>query len=180
MTVPKESQPFVDMIEKIMKDKAFYFSYQLDLSKSIQSNIKEIVAINSNRGSNSAALDQRYRYPNTIDYQANFVFNNYLLKPLDSILYAPFKVPCIYGYLFVRTIQIDAQKRFDFALVSKKDVRRPGRRFIVRGIDREGNVANFVESEHIITVFESNSGAGEQMKVATYIQTRGSIPAIWS
>ena len=120
-------------------------------------------------------LDQRYRYPNSIDYQANFIFNNYLLKPFDNILYAPFKVPCIYGYLFVRTIQLDAVRKFDFALISKKDVRRPGRRFIVRGIDREGNVANFVESEHVFTVYE-----GEQMKVASYIQTRGSIPSLWS
>lgn len=56
------------MIEKVVADKAFYFSYQLDLSKSIQNNLKEFVSINSNRGSNSAVLDQRYRYPNAVDY----------------------------------------------------------------------------------------------------------------
>jgi phosphatidylinositol 4-phosphatase len=78
--------------------------------------------------------------------------------------------------VFVRTIEIDAHKKFDFALISKKDVRRPGRRFIVRGIDKEGNVANFVETEHIITVHDQS----DTMKVATYIQTRGSIPALWS
>ena len=31
----KDARPFVNMIENVMKDKAFYFSYQLDLSKSI-------------------------------------------------------------------------------------------------------------------------------------------------
>lgn len=46
----------------------------------------------------------------------------------------------------------------------------------MRGIDREGNVANFVETEHIITLFES----GTALRVASYIQTRGSIPALWS
>jgi len=45
----------------------------------------------------------------------------------------------------------------------------------VRGIDREGNVANFVETEHVITLYEAGG-----MKVASYIQTRGSIPALWS
>ena len=79
------------------------------------------------------------------------MFNNYLLKPLEHIQYAPFKVPCIYGYLYIRTLQGDKLTKFDFALISKKDCRRPGRRFIVRGIDREGNVANFVETEHVIT-----------------------------
>ena len=62
-------------------------------------------------------------------------------------------------------------------MISKKDVRRPGRRFIVRGIDREGNVANFVETEHILSLPE---GSGESLRVATYLQTRGSIPALWS
>jgi phosphatidylinositol 4-phosphatase len=71
---------------------------------------------------------------------------------------------------------VDSQKKYDFALISKKDVRRPGRRFIVRGIDRDGNVANFVETEHVLTLHEQ----GDAMRVATYIQTRGSIPALWS
>jgi len=56
-------------------------------------------------------------------------------------------------------------KKYDFVLISKKDCRRPGRRFIVRGIDREGNVANFVETEHVITLYET----GDSMKVATYL-----------
>lgn len=60
---------------------------------------------------------------------------------------------------------MDAYKKFDFALISKKDCRRPGRRFIVRGIDREGNVANFVETEHVITLYEN----GDALRVATYI-----------
>ena len=44
--------------------------------------------------------------------------------------------------------------KFDFALISRKDSRRAGRRFIVRGLDREGNAANFVETEQIITVYD--------------------------
>jgi len=57
MTIPREARPFVKMIEKVVADKAFYFSYQIDLSKSIQSNLKEIVSINANRGSNSVVLE---------------------------------------------------------------------------------------------------------------------------
>lgn len=60
-------------------------------------------------------------------------------------------------------------------MISRKDCRRPGRRFVTRGIDLEGRVANFVESEHIFVVHGPNS-----MKVASYVQTRGSIPLLWS
>jgi len=60
-------------------------------------------------------------------------------------------------------------------LISKKDCRRPGRRFLVRGIDNDGCVANFVESEHILSYLEEGT-----IKFASYIQTRGSIPLLWS
>ena len=89
-------------------------------------------------------------------------------------MYSPFKVPVIFGFLYIRTLEIE-QNKFDFALVSRKDCRRPGRRFITRGLDRDGNAANYVQTEHIFTLFESGV-----MRVASYTQTRGSIPLIWS
>ena len=129
----------------------------------------------SKAASNSQLAQLAHLYPNSVGYVPHFIFNNYLLKDFDHFQYAPFKVPCIFGYLYIKPLMIDS-KKFDFALISKKDCRRPGRRFIVRGIDREGNVANFVETEHVITLYEQ----GESLRVATYIQTRGSIPALWS
>lgn len=44
----------------------------------------------------------------------------------------------------------------EFYLISKKDCRRPGRRFICRGLDEKGNAANFVETEHIFCKFPGN------------------------
>jgi len=107
----------------------------------------------SKAASNSQLAQLAHLYPNSVGYVPHFIFNNYLLKDFEHFQYAPFKVPCIFGYLYIKPLMIDS-KKFDFALVSKKDCRRPGRRFIVRGIDREGNVANFVETEHVITLYE--------------------------
>ncbi len=180
MTISRDAQPFVDMISNLVKENAFYFSYQLDLSKSIQQNILQTIEANSKAPSNPTISDLAARKcPNSIGYIPHFIFNNYLLKDFEDFdhhAYAPFIVPCIFGYIYIKPLMIDSSKKFDFALISKKDCRRPGRRFIVRGIDREGNVANFVETEHVITLYEQ----GEAMKVATYVQTRGSIPALWS
>jgi len=142
------------MIENIVKEKAFYFSYQLDLSKNIQATIKESLEASTKMGENSVIANLAMKYPNSMNYIPQFIFNNYLLKDFEDWKFAPFKVPCIFGYLYIKTLQVDALKKFDFALISKKDVRRPGRRFLVRGIDREGNVANFVETEHVLTLYE--------------------------
>ena len=56
-------------------------------------------------------------------------------------------------------------------LISRLSCKRAGTRFNARGIDDEGNVANFVETEN---VFWSPSGV-----CFSYVQIRGSIPLFW-
>ena len=167
------------MIERVAREKAFYFSYELDLTKNLQKSIEEatgsIVKLSSG---NSKVEPKQLRdflnlYPNSVDPIQKFAFNAYLLKEYDQLQYCPFRVPCIHGFVYIRPLSMDNLK-FDFALISRKDSRRAGRRFIVRGLDREGNAANFVETEQIITVYDQG------LRVAALVQTRGSIPVIWS
>ena len=56
-------------------------------------------------------------------------------------------------------------------LVSRLSCRRAGTRFNSRGIDDDGYVANFVESE---TIYWYPSGL-----CFSYVQTRGSVPIFW-
>lgn len=56
-------------------------------------------------------------------------------------------------------------------LLSRLSCRRAGTRFNARGLDDEGHVANFVETE---TVFWSPSGV-----CFSYAQIRGSVPVFW-
>ena len=54
----------------------------------------------------------------------------------------------------------------NFYLISRKDWRRSGRRFIVRGLDHEGNAANFAETEHVFVQYLNGI---RNMKVASYL-----------
>lgn len=56
-------------------------------------------------------------------------------------------------------------------LISRLSCKRAGTRFNARGVDDDGNVANFVETE---TVFWSPTGI-----CFSYVQIRGSIPLFW-
>lgn len=56
-------------------------------------------------------------------------------------------------------------------LISRLSSQRAGTRFNARGIDDDGNVANFVETE---TFFGTTSGV-----LFSYVQTRGSVPVFW-
>ena len=48
-----------------------------------------------------------------------------------------------------------------------------GTRFNARGIDENGNVANFVETEVILNFKDEDV-------VCSYVQIRGSVPLFWS
>lgn len=56
-------------------------------------------------------------------------------------------------------------------VISRLSPRRAGTRFNSRGIDDDGHVANFVETE---TIFWSPSGV-----CFSYVQVRGSVPVFW-
>jgi len=59
----------------------------------------------------------------------------------------------------------------NLTLISRLSCRRAGTRFNARGIDDDGNVANFVETE---TVYRFPSGL-----CFSYAQVRGSVPVFW-
>lgn len=59
---------------------------------------------------------------------------------------------------------------FSWILISRRSTRRAGTRLFCRGIDAQGNVSNFVETEQIV---EYN---GEKV---SFVQIRGSIPIFW-
>ncbi len=63
--------------------------------------------------------------------------------------------------------------RVQYVLISRRSRRRQGTRFLVRGVDLMGNVANFVETEQIV----SNKRMAGTM--ASFVQIRGSMPVCW-
>ena len=63
------------------------------------------------------------------------------------------------------------QKQFTLILISRRSVNRFGTRLFSRGIDENGHVSNFVETEQIILYNQDR---------ASFVQIRGSIPLHWS
>jgi hypothetical protein len=169
------------MIANIQKEQAFYFSYDMDLTRNIQQTLLQIQ--NQGNQMHRSGMDvntQNYlltkeSFPNSIDFISQYAFNDNLLTEFQGIEYAAFKIPCIFGYVYISSPNFSRSK-VEFILISRKDCRRPGRRFVTRGLDREGNAANFVETENIFIQYESQT----KIQIATYVQIRGSIPLLWS
>ena len=93
-----------------------------------------------------------------------FFWNSEISSSLPEEFQTPF-CSC-----FVNKIEAPA---FTQVLISRRSQHRSGVRFIMRGSDDSGNVANFVESEQIILQDDGD-------KVSSHVQIRGSIPLRWS
>jgi hypothetical protein len=78
-------------------------------------------------------------------------------------------VPIIQGYFEHKTCAFDG-KKLEMILISRRRHGQAGTRYLSRGLDDEGNVANFVETEQIIIY----GGL-----VFSHVQVRGSVPLFW-
>ncbi|PWY90029.1 SacI domain protein [Aspergillus heteromorphus CBS 117.55] len=76
-----------------------------------------------------------------------------------------------------RTVQTSEKKRdYLLTLISRRSVKRPGLRYLRRGVDDDGNTANTVETEQILSVPDWDPSHNAY----SYLQVRGSIPLYFS
>lgn len=73
------------------------------------------------------------------------------------------------GSVEIRTVYAGVRQA-RAAIISRLSCERTGTRFNVRGVNDEGHVANFVETEQVIYLDND---------VTSYLQTRGSVPLFW-
>nr|XP_033793075.1 synaptojanin-2 isoform X1 [Geotrypetes seraphini] len=97
----------------------------------------------------------------------------------NQLLHVPFKhhqVNCsdwllkvICGVVKIRTVYASHQKA-KACLISRISCVRAGARFHIRGVDDDGYVSNFVETEQTVYLDDA---------VSSFVQIRGSVPLFW-
>lgn len=159
-------------LKKMLSGGSFYFSTDFDLTKRVQDRSSE---------STTVAVDS---------LEAGFLWNTYMIQPLvdfrsrlaeherDALDASGILTSAIRG--FALTVHVPASSSparnsrtgqpSNLTLISRLSCRRAGTRFNARGIDDDGNVANFVESE---TIFCTDAVC------FSFVQCRGSVPLFW-
>eukprot|EP00040_Diaphanoeca_grandis_P023040 m.124783 g.124783 ORF g.124783 m.124783 type:complete len:617 (+) comp29081_c0_seq1:162-2012(+) len=154
----EQERQYLELINATFKEQSFYFSYSYDLTHSLQK---------------LHSRDEKF-YQSSLFERADkrFCWNSFLTSHVsfDIPEMNRFKLPIMCGFVGVGGPATVNGKRLELILISRRSVHRTGTRFNKRGIDRQGNVANFVETEQIVKV--------ENHHLA-YVQTRGSIPLFW-
>ncbi|TYZ62122.1 hypothetical protein PybrP1_005143 [[Pythium] brassicae (nom. inval.)] len=151
----KDEREYVRMLQSVVASRTFYFSYDYDLTLSAQ-----------RRATTSAKLPLWQRA------EEDFFWN----KPLLGAFVAAgdlhnWIVPVISGFVKVMKKCDVNGMRCDVLFFTRRSWRRVGTRFNVRGVDKDGCVANFCETE-VLLVKPTRA-------VCSYVQVRGSIPLYW-
>ena len=101
-----------------------------------------------------------------------FFWNHSVIVDLIACEADEWIVPFMSGYVEYRPdCDVDCTK-FAMLFISRRSRYRQGCRFTKRGLDDNGNAANFVETEQILLYPDG--------KVSSYVQIRGSIPVLWA
>ncbi|PVF99952.1 DNase I-like protein [Serendipita vermifera] len=142
----------------------------------ISSRLSERIQKNREVGDSFASYDER------------FVWNEFVVKSLlgfrerlDAAEKADFDkcqfiILAIQGYVGLYTVNLPKRPSdpgpmiATVGIISRLGWKRAGTRFNTRGVDDDGNVANFVESE---TIFVTDATC------MSYVQVRGSVPLFW-
>uniref|UniRef100_A0A0K0FXZ8 Phosphatidylinositide phosphatase SAC2 (inferred by orthology to a human protein) n=1 Tax=Strongyloides venezuelensis TaxID=75913 RepID=A0A0K0FXZ8_STRVS len=135
-----------DVLKMFNENGDFYFSYRYSLTLNTQ----------------------RYA-EKEVFYDKAYWWNKELIKdlPFDC----EWSLQVIHGHISQTALNIDVDTLFVFTIISRRSVERAGTRYIKRGIDDNSYVANYVETETILSIF------GHQL---SFIQIRGSVPIYWS
>ncbi|CAD8166728.1 unnamed protein product [Paramecium octaurelia] len=104
-------------------------------------------------------------------YENSFVWNNKLLSSLrENKISSSWQLPMIQGYVEQIDSSVDKQP-ITVVLISRRSRFMGGTRYYSRGVNDDGHVANFVETEQIII-----SGS----TLMSFVVIRGSVPLFWN
>ncbi|CAJ0835133.1 7105_t:CDS:10 [Entrophospora sp. SA101] len=151
-----------NQLRKLLSNGHFYFSSNFDLTRTLTVR---------------ASMSKADKY----SYDSHFLWNKFMIKELlnyRSKLSDPeqiamdnsgFLVLAIHGYIGRQDVTVGTSNA-SLSVISKLSCKRAGTRYNTRGIDDDGNVANFVETETILQL---------PHRCFSYTQIRGSVPLFW-
>ncbi|XP_059332531.1 phosphatidylinositide phosphatase SAC2 [Ammospiza nelsoni] len=177
-----EKRLLEELFKMFMDSDSFYYSLSYDLTNSVQ----------------RQSACEKTSLPLWRKVDDRFFWNKHMIEDLISIDNPEVDfwiIPIIQGFVQIEELVVnysessdddksspetppqecscvdDIHPTFLVALISRRSRHRAGMRYKRRGVDKNGNVANYVETEQLIHVHNHT---------LSYIQTRGSVPVFWS
>jgi len=106
-----------------------------------------------------------------------FVWNDFLLDQFETRVHSSWVLHIIHGFVSQGDLEVFGKSIF-ITLVARRSKKYAGTRFLKRGSNSEGDVANEVETEQIVNLAEVQDW--NRGSFTSFVQLRGSIPLCWS
>ncbi|THG95141.1 hypothetical protein EW026_g6457 [Hermanssonia centrifuga] len=176
---PTDEQRLMNIFKQVDLSKNFYFSYTYDLTSSLQHNLTRPMAF-------SRMFSDRFAWNHNMMTRA---FEHRESSPVKS----QWLLPLVHGHVDQAKLTVLGRVIF-ITIIARRSRHHAGARYLKRGVNDEGNVANEVETEQIVsetltTSFyypaspASNPGGKPRRpspNYTSYVQYRGSIPIYWT
>ncbi|VDN00841.1 unnamed protein product [Thelazia callipaeda] len=161
---------YLKLFQSVDLSTDFYFSYAYVLSRTLQEN-----ALGVSNWSRCDQTDKTYQ----LGRDSKFIWNNYLLEPLrENLVTNQWLIEIVHGYIGQQIIELPCS-RLSLTLIGRRSAEYAGTRYLKRGANFRGQVANDVETEQIIWDMRSSPNF-KVGKFSSFVQRRGSVPLIWS
>ncbi|KAI9120557.1 hypothetical protein K1719_007590 [Acacia pycnantha] len=152
----RTEQRYKKLLSSIDLTKDFFYSHTYPIMQSLQKSVLSRIGM---------------------PYDNMFVWNDYLTQAIRSRCNdSTWTVALVHGYFEQARLSIFG-KDFSISLISRRSRYFAGTRYLKRGANDLGKVANDVETEQIILDEEAGTYMG---KMSSVVQMRGSIPLFWS
>ncbi len=194
---------FLGLLRSFLKSGPMYYSYTLDLTNSFQRQAAQQDAPNAAETPLWMRADDRFFWnrfvqSDLITFRRRGARGQAGAQPGVD----PYILPVIFGMLEIHPTTFRG-RALTLVLITRRSRFRAGTRFFSRGIDGEGHVANYNETEQIVVLNDSGrsnmsgyagsgdmqsgrqlvgggAAAGQETQILSYVQTRGSVPVYWS
>ena len=188
-----EEDTYLGLLKTFIKSGPMYFSYSCDITNSFQRQSQLDTAHPLWKRADDRFFWNKFLQSDLIDFRSSGSRQQLGQQPSVD----PYILPVIFGMLEIVSTKIKSTP-LTMVLITRRSRHRAGTRYFSRGIDEQGNVSNFNETEQIIIMNDTAGGlggfaggggiqqgkvggsGGKEVQIMSYVQTRGSVPVFWA
>ncbi|CAI6336131.1 unnamed protein product [Periconia digitata] len=190
-----DEDSYLNLLKSLIKTSPLYFSYSFDITNSFQRQAHADPSVPLWKRADDRFFWNRFVQSDLIDFRGglNTRFSRHASGQQPDV--DGYILPVMYGMMEIKNTSIKGNP-LTFILITRRSRLKAGTRYLSRGIDENGNVSNFNETEQSIILNDHASGglggygsaekgaagapAGKEAQVLAYVQTRGSVPVYWA
>ncbi|KAL2403040.1 Phosphatidylinositol-3-phosphatase SAC1 [Exophiala dermatitidis] len=190
-----DEDTYLSYLKALLISGPMYFSYSFDVTSSFQRQSESDLSQPLWKRADDRFFWNRFVQTDLIDFRMGDGRSGGLRGQQQPGI-DPYILPVMFGMFEIKPARIKSTN-FNFALITRRSRHRGGTRYFSRGIDDQGHVANFNETEQVVVLNDVSwppagyaGGAGIQngkvgdpiseTQVLSFVQTRGSVPVFWA